>query len=597
MRLSLGLIIATICLFPSSLFACLGGTNSGTITPTTAYQTQAISNGQYFVVNVTCGNTYNFTFCGNGGTASWDTQLTVIDNTGTTELAYNDDFCSLQSDVTWTSTFTGTVQILASLYFCNNDGSSNGVLAYNMTVGSTNASFTLQGVCGGLSTTITGDTGGSFSWNPSDPGDGSILNTSTGQITGGIPGTSYTLDYTVCASTSTQSATVPPGDCWTLNGVATYVTIGGEQCIQLTPELNNQTGCAWNGSQIDFSLPFTLSLDYYFGNNINGADGNTFTFQPSSSSACGTNGGQLGAGGLANALSIEFDTYDNDNPAHIYDMSCDHIAVEIDGNMQGPGAPLCGPVCAKAGGGNIDDGGIYQVDISWNPVTLQLDIYFDGVLRLSCSHDFITNVFGTNSVYWGVTSATGGLNNQQYFCPSTVVLPTSIGSFTSYCDGEIELIEWQTISEDNVSHFVIESTIDGLLFEPIGTVEAMGNTQSTTTYGLEFSSETSSKRLYRLKMVDLDGAYEYSTLILSKNCGEKESSIFSRLITESDAIRIGLNEPATCTLYNQLGQLVFTQNNVENEVIIATNKFPSGIYILHADNGRGKVEVERIFVK
>lgn len=84
---------------------------------------------------------------------------------------------------------------------------------------------------------------------------------------------------------------------------------------------------------MDFSSPFTLALYYYFGKNINGADENTFAFEPNSSTACGTNGGQLRAGWLSNALTIEFDIYDNDNPTQLYDIACDHIAVEIDGNM------------------------------------------------------------------------------------------------------------------------------------------------------------------------------------------------------------------------------------------------------------------------
>lgn len=584
-----------IILVSTPILACTGGTNSGTITPTTSYQTLSISNGQYYTLNVSCGNTYNFSFCSNGGTASWDTQLTLLNSTGTVEIIDNDDFCGLQSDLTWTADFTGTVQILISQYSCNHDGTSSGTLAYNMTVGTPNSSFTLNSICGGATATVTGDSGGTFSWNPSDPGDGSVLNTSTGQITGGVSGATYTLDYTVCSSSSTQSVTLPTGDCWTLNGDATYTTINGEQCIQLTGEINNQTGCAWNGSQIDFASPFTLSLDYYFGNNVLGADGSTFTFQPSSSTACGTPGGQLGAGGLNNALTIEFDTYDNDNPAHIYDMLCDHIAVEIDGNLQGPGAPLCGPVCAKASGGNIDDGGTYAVDITWNPATLQLEIYFDGVLRLSCTHDFITNVFGTNSVYWGVTSATGGLNNQQYFCPSTVILPTEMASFNSECEGNLEKVSWSTLSEINVSHFTLEATADGILYEPIQTIKATGNSQELREYEVRVPSASNETKLYRLKMVDNDGEYDYSSLILSKGCGQPESIIGS-MSTIDGTTHVTLNDRATCTLYNSIGQIVFHQDSTQGQLVIDSNQLKSGIYLLRATNLSGETETIKLFI-
>ena len=399
---TLYILLGALLLDSSVLLACTGGTAGSTLTPTAAYQTVNVTNGLYYTVNVTCGSTYNFTFCSNGGSAAWDTQITVNQTNNTTQLAYNDDACGLQSNVSWTATFTGQIHVLISLYSCNNGGGNNGTMAYNVT--STSVSYNPS--CTSANPVITGATGGTFAFSPA-PGDGAIVNSSTGVITNATEGASYTVNYTYCGGTIAVPVTMGTAPCWTLNGNAQYINVAGEPCIQLTAEVNNQTGCAWNDSQIDFGNDFSLSLDYYFGNNINGADGNTFTFQTSASTACGTAGGQLGAGGIANALSIEFDTYDNDNPTHLYDMACDHIAVEIDGNMLGPGAPLCGPVCAKAGGGNIDDGGVYAVDIVWDASAQMLQIYFDGVLRLSCNNNFITNAFsGNNMVYLGATSST-----------------------------------------------------------------------------------------------------------------------------------------------------------------------------------------------
>src|SRR5690606_33129276 len=109
----------------------------------------------------------------------------------------------------------------------------------------------------------------------------------------------------------------------------------------------------------------------------------------------------------------------------------------------------------KAGGGNIDDGGVYEVEISWNAVTEQLEIYFDGALRLSCGGDFVNTVFGgQNMVYWGATSATGGLNNEQYFCPSTIMfLPSEITAFTTRCEEQNEMFKWIVASESRVDYY------------------------------------------------------------------------------------------------------------------------------------------------
>ena len=645
-------------------------TNAGTLNPTAGFQTVSTNNGDYWVINVNCGDIYNFNFCNNGGTSSWDTQLTILQTDGTTQLAYNDDNCSLQSDVTWQADFTGTVYVLVTEYFCNLDGTFNATMAYNVTTGtlsgnasfnltaanclsatatitgdsggmfsfnpapgdaatidpttgtisngtpgatynvdytvncqttnasvtlptSGNAGFTLSETCGGAIATITGDSGGTFAFNPV-PTDGSQINASTGTITNGTAGNSYTVEYTICGSSTTQSVNVLTDNCWTLNGDAQNITVGGEDCIQLTDEINTQTGCAWSGSQIDFATNFTLTLDYYFGNNINGADGNTFTFQPSASTACGTNGGQLGAGGLVNALAIEFDTYDNDNPAHVYDMSCDHIAIEIDGDHQNA-APAAGPVCAKTNMGNIDDGGLYEVTIDWNATTMTLEVFFDGVSRLTYTNDIVNNVFGGQSlVYWGATSATGGLNNQQYFCPNTVViLPVGLTEFTSICSDKEELFTWTTSSELNVNYFTLEYTYDGYIFYPETTVQAVGNSTTENVYTVRVSTNDPDARYYRLKATDLNGSFETSDLISSKSCSK--SSLLQSIYQEGSIVFVQSNQPATVQLINNMGQ-VLRSHFIEDLHSFETSNLAAGLYQVVVIAEEGTREVQSIMV-
>lgn len=583
----------------SEIVACTGGVNNqGTLTPALAYQTVATMDGNYYSISVVCGNVYNFDFCSNGGSSgSLFPEISILDVTGVTQYAFS-PYSGGCSTLSWTATFTGTIRVLITDSGCFQGQFYSGTMAYNFsTTGVINPSFSMSQSCGGGTASITGTPGGTFVFNPA-PGDGAQINNSTGLVTNGIAGTTYFVEYTICGSSSIESLLVLTDDCFTLNGSAQYISVLGEDCIQLTQEVNNQTGCAWNGSQVDFNTNFSLSLDYYFGNNINGADGNTFTFQPGSSTACGQNGGQLGAGGLIDALSVEFDTYDNDNPAHVYDMSCDHVAVEIDGNMLGPGAPFCGPVCAKAGGGNIDDGGTYNVEIEWNAGTQQLNVYFDGNLRLSCTSDFVNTAFGGQSlVYWGATSATGGLNNQQYFCPSTViVLPAELVSFSSFCEGEKEVFVWTTASEDRVDYFEIEYTTDGLIFYPIGQINAAGNSTSTNQYSLENYLDGTAQKYYRIKTVDEDGNFETSDLIAGKNC--ISNALIQNHTFENGQLHI---ETSTTNTFVQLltttGQELYSYE-MKDELAkdIVNLNLAQGIYILTVqDEVSGKRETLRVF--
>ncbi len=78
------------------------------------------------------------------------------------------------------------------------------------------ATFTLTDYCEGAanSATIVGSAGGTFAFNPA-PGDGATINGATGEITNGVGGTTYTVEYTtagVCFDTSTETVTVNPLD-------------------------------------------------------------------------------------------------------------------------------------------------------------------------------------------------------------------------------------------------------------------------------------------------------------------------------------------------------------------------------------------------
>lgn len=80
-------------------------------------------------------------------------------------------------------------------------------------VNTTDSSFSMTPGCLGATATVTGDTGGTFAFNPA-PSDGAIIDTSTGMISNGTPGATYTVEYTTsgtCMSTTVVPITLYPG--------------------------------------------------------------------------------------------------------------------------------------------------------------------------------------------------------------------------------------------------------------------------------------------------------------------------------------------------------------------------------------------------
>ena len=112
---------------------CTGGVNSGLIVPTPVFQTIAcVTGGQYYRFAATAGISYTFSFCQGGGAATWDTQLTILDNTGAYAGGYNDDNCGLQSEITWNAPSTGNFRVLINLYSCTTNATC-ATLAYRTT--------------------------------------------------------------------------------------------------------------------------------------------------------------------------------------------------------------------------------------------------------------------------------------------------------------------------------------------------------------------------------------------------------------------------------------------------------------------------------
>ena len=197
-----------------------------------------------------------------------------------------------------------------------------------------------------------------------------------------------------------------------LNGNAT----ANGDCYQLTSTVNWEVGSIWNETQIDLNESFDISADLFLGcTDFEGADGIVFGLQPISTSI-GIGGGGLGFENVTPSFGVEFDTYQN---LDFDDPTFDHIAIIRDGilNHNVTQSLLAGPVQANASDENIEDCQYHPLRINWNADLQTLSIYLDCELRLTYTGDIVNEIFnGDPFVFWGFTSATGGLNNVHEVC-------------------------------------------------------------------------------------------------------------------------------------------------------------------------------------
>lgn len=247
-----------------------------------------------------------------------------------------------------------------------------------------------------------------------------------------------------------------------LNGDASYL---GDDCYQLTPNLNTQNGTVWYADQIDLSQPFTIEFLMNLGSNdANGADGMVFVLQQEGTSAIGESGGGMGYLGFNGTIGVEFDTWQN---LDYNDPVQDHIAVVSNGDINhASGNTLAGPVFMNNLGTNQENGQDHIVKVQWLPEFTTLRVFWDCTLRINAQIDIINDIFnGDPVVYWGFTGATGGASNLQTVCLEENIL--SIGPDVTICNGSSTELNVAGDPENEYSWFPPEGLDDPTSQTPV----------------------------------------------------------------------------------------------------------------------------------
>lgn len=94
------------------------------------------------------------------------------------------------------------------------------------------------------------------------------------------------------------------------------------------------------------------------------------------------------------------------------------------------------------------------------------------------------------------------------------VVPVELVSFEAYARGKFVQLSWQTASESNNFGFEIERSSNKKYFQKIGFMKGKGTINVPQKY--QFNDQTvepGNYYYYRLKQINLDGAFEYSDVI------------------------------------------------------------------------------------
>ncbi len=226
---------------------------------------------------------------------------------------------------------------------------------------------------------------------------------------------------------------------------------------------------------------------------------------------------------------------------------------------------------------NINTGGSFGNNDPEHPMTFY-------------SEDPDGNPKGFDSVPPGHTSL--------YIVPTVNPLPVHLTKFNVLLEGQLVNISWETTSEVNSEKFEIERSLNAKNWTKIGTVNVQGQNEKGSQY--QFSDNLAGAKMvyYRLKMIDLDGTFAFSTIksIYTEKGAQPATYVFPN--PASDKLFISEENTSgvkNVFIYNLNGKIALNPGKINgNEVNIQA--LPAGKYMVRVIYNDKSMQVTQILV-
>lgn len=174
-------------------------------------------------------------------------------------------------------------------------------------------------------------------------------------------------------------------------------------------------------------------------------------------------------------------------------------------------------------------------------------------------------------------------------------LPIELLFFDAKLNEDKVLLHWETASELNNDYFLIEKTMDGVLYQPVGKVAGAGNSIQPKTYSLIDHAPNFGVSYYRLKQVDFNGDFSSSDLVAVNYVGHATITIFPNPSSGHLLILCELPE-AVVEITNVAGALVYSgQLSRSSNAINIANQAP-GLYFARILSGNMSYSEKLILV-
>lgn len=164
------------------------------------------------------------------------------------------------------------------------------------------------------------------------------------------------------------------------------------------------------------------------------------------------------------------------------------------------------------------------------------------------------------------------------FTDVCVVVPLTLLSFKAIDEtGYSATLQWKTAGESNTHSFEVEESVDGIVYKKIGLVPAVGSGDNTYLNKVNLPAAVN---YYKLKMIDKDGQFVYSGVVVVKRKGGIVRIVENPV---GDHLTLISSERQRLTIFNSNGQLLKTFTTRATTERIGVSGYAAGVYYLKGD--------------
>jgi hypothetical protein len=195
-----------------------------------------------------------------------------------------------------------------------------------------------------------------------------------------------------------------------------------------------------------------------------------------------------------------------------------------------------------------------------------------------------------------VLSRTGMVGFSEFGIGSSAVnvLPVTLLNFSGHRNANDNILNWNTAGEQNNVGFEVQRSANGTDYKKIGFVQTLapaGNSTATLYYSFTDSKPDGLIQYYRLKQINTDNEFKYSSIVILKQ--DKPllftiNSIYPNPVSATASLNISskVNDKINLVITDMNGRKLSEQTAViaagNNSVSVDVNKLPAGAYMITA---------------